>query len=183
MSDKIRYDEEMKNNPSLQDNNFNVFIKNKNTMSWWDDVAVEQNGKWFKIIGCNLEVLKNYEITQLIQSYHSFVDYYNMLVTTINNKPLNMAYLKVINFDDILLDAEKLEKDVKIFKIKIQKLELELKERILEYIISKEITIEERTLTKSLFTIFVTMFRWKKHDSSNHAVQMSVTNNLVRYQA
>ena len=29
MSDKIRYDEEMKNNPSLQDNNFNVFIKNK----------------------------------------------------------------------------------------------------------------------------------------------------------
>lgn len=167
----------------LEDFNFNVFIKNKNTMSWWDDIGIEKDGKWFRIIGCNLDVIINYEITQLIQSYHSFVDYYNMLVTTVNHKPLNMAYLKVVNFEDILIDIEKIEKDIKIFRIKIQKLELELKERILDYITSKDIILEERTLTKSLFAVFTTMFKWKKNDSNSHAIQVSVTNNLVRYQA
>ena len=161
----------------------NVFIKNKNTLSWWEDINLESKNKQFKIVGCSLPIKDNYELTQLIQSYHTFVEYHNMLVTTCNNKPLNMAYLKIVDFKDILLDAERLEKDIAIFKTKIQLLELHLKDLILTYIEEGTITIEERTVTKTFFNVFRNIFRWKKHDSNHNAVQVAVTNNLVRYQS
>lgn len=159
----------------------NVSIKNRNTLSWWDDIYLESKNKTFKIIGCSLPVNKNYELTQLIHSFHAFVDYHNMLVTTCNNKPLSMAYLKIVDFKDILLDAEKLEKDIGVFKLKIQLLELHLKEEILTYIQDGSIAIEEKTATKTFFKTLGNIFRWKKHDSSTAAVQVAVTNNLVNY--
>ena len=159
----------------------NVTIKNKNTMSWWDDIALVSQNKTYKIIGCSLPIAVNYELTQLIQSYHAFVDYHNMLVTTCNNKPLSMAYLKIVDFKDILLDAEKLEKDIAIFKLKIQLLELHLKDQVLIHIQEGSIAIEEKSATKTFFKTLENIFRWKKHDSTYASVQVAVTNNLVKY--
>lgn len=159
----------------------NVFIKNKNTQSWWDDIILTSKNRQFKIFGCTLPVVDNYKLKHLIQSYHSFVEYHNMLVTTVNNKPLSYAYLDVVNYEDILLDAEKIEKDIAIFKTKLQLLELHIRETIIDYVTNGVILLEEKTITKSFFGIFANIFRLKKHSDKNNMVQFAVINNLVKY--
>lgn len=62
----------------------------------------------------------------MLLSYYSFVEYYNNLVITINNKPLSLAHLKVLNFDGILKDMENIETMALIFKTRIKELELKL---------------------------------------------------------
>ncbi len=158
-----------------------IKLVNKNSNSWWDDIFVTLDGQEYKVVGCSLDVISNYDLTQMLLSYYSFVEYYNNLVITINNKPLSLAHLKVLNFDGILKDMENIETMALIFKTRIKELELKIISDIRQYVKENKIVLEKKTLGTKMNRAFKNVFKLKRDDSHANAVQVSVTNNLVGY--
>lgn len=165
-----------------ENNGLQIKIVNKNTTSWWDDILITENNIVFKVVGCSLDVKANYKLTQMLQSYYSFVTYYNNLVITINNKPLSLAHLNVLDINDTLEVMENVEKAVLSFKQKVKMLEAEIVCDINTFISTGKIVIEKKSFTSSFGKTFKSIFKWKKHDDSHaNAVQVSVQNNLMGY--
>lgn len=158
-----------------------IKLVNKNGNSWWNDIHAVLDGQEYKVVGCSLDVISNYDLTQMLLSYYSFVEYYNNLVITINNKPLSLAHLKVLNFDGILKDMENIETMALIFKTRIKELELKIISDIRQYVKENKIVLEKKTLGAKMNRAFKNVFKLKRDDSHANAVQVSVTNNLVGY--
>lgn len=158
-----------------------IKLINKNGNSWWNDIQASIDGQEYKVIGCSLDVISNYDLTQSLLSYYSYVEYYNNLVITINNKPLSLAHLKVLNFENILKDMENIETMALIFKTKIKELELKIISDIRSYVKEGKIVLEKKTLGNKLNKALKNIFKWKRDDSHANAVQISVSNNLVGY--
>ncbi len=165
-----------------QNMDLQIKIVNKNTTSWWDDIIVLENNVMFKVVGCSLDVKTNYKLTQMLQSYYCFVTYYNNLVITINNKPLSLAHLGVLDINDTLEVMEDVEKAVLLFKDKIKILETEIVNDIKSYLKVGKISIEKKSFTTSFGKTFKSILVWKnRNDSHANAVQVSVSNNLMGY--
>ena len=158
-----------------------IKLVNKNGNSWWNDIHAVLDGQEYKVVGCSLDVISNYDLTQMLLSYYSFVEYYNNLVITINNKPLSLAHLKVLNFDGILKDMENIETMALIFKTRIKELELKIISDIRQYVKENKIVLEKKTLGTKMNRAFKNVFKLQRDDSHANAVQVSVTNNLVGY--
>ena len=158
-----------------------IKLVNKNGNSWWNDIHAVLDGQEYKVVCCSLDVISNYDLTQMLLSYYSFVEYYNNLVITINNKPLSLAHLKVLNFDGILKDMENIETMALIFKTRIKELELKIISDIRQYVKENKIVLEKKTLGTKMNRAFKNVFKLKRDDSHANAVQVSVTNNLVGY--
>lgn len=158
-----------------------IKLVNKNGNSWWNDIHTILDGQEYKVVGCSLDVISNYDLTQSLLSYYSYVEYYNNLVITINNKPLSLAHLKVLNFEGILKDMENIETQTLIFKTKIKELELKIISDIRKYVKEGKIVLEKKTLGTKVNKAFKNIFKWKIDDSHANAVQVSVSNNLVGY--
>ncbi len=158
-----------------------IKLVNKNGNSWWNDIHALLDGQEYKVVGCSLDVISNYDLTQMLLSYYSFVEYYNNLVITINNKPLSLAHLKVLNFDGILKDMENIETMALIFKTRIKELELKIISDIRQYVKENKIVLEKKSLGTKMNRAFKNVFKLKRDDSHANAVQVSVTNNLVGY--
>lgn len=158
-----------------------IKLVNKNGNSWWNDIHAVLDGQEYKVVGCSLDVISNYDLTQMLLSYYSFVEYYNNLVITINNKPLSLAHLKVLNFDGILKDMENIETMALIFKTRIKELELKIISDIRQYVKENKIVLEKKSLGTKMNRAFKNVFKLKRDDSHANAVQVSVTNNLVGY--
>lgn len=165
-----------------QTNNYEVYLKNKNASNWYEDLTIVKNGEVHKVIGSKIDILANYELTQLIKSYHSYVDYYNMLVTTTSNKPMTLAYLDVFNFENILVDIEKIEKDVLLFKNKILNLENSIKDKILTYLKDEVIILQRKSISRSLLSSIKGIFRVSYKTPLENAIDTTVKNNLVTNQ-
>ena len=174
----------MENNTETQvvESGLEIKIVNKNTNNWWDDIIITNENNVFKINGCSLDVKANYKLTQMLQSYYSFVTYYNNLVVTINNKPLSLAHLKVIDLNNTLESMELIEKSVVDFKFKIKALESEIIVDLNKFIKDGLISLEKKSFGSTYGKAFKSMFNWKKrNDSYANAIQVSVSNNLMGY--
>ena len=158
-----------------------ITIVNKNTLSWWDDINLKADETSYRISGCSLDIMKNYELTQMIQAYHCYVAYYNMMVSTSNNKLLSLSYLRIMDFENILLDIEKIELDLNAFKEKVIMLENTIKEKLLSYISLNVIELEEKSFSISLVSALKNIFKTKHKSSDTVALGMTVQNTMVKY--
>ena len=148
----------------VKSNEYLIKLISGNSAFWWRDVKISKNNESLIVIDAKLDVSTNYEMVQMIDSYHSYVVYHDNLVKAIFNKPLSIASLNIVNDDNILKTIEILEKDLLIYREQILALENKIVNKIKEFINDNNLILTEDDLSYRLNKIF-NVFKLSKHNN------------------
>jgi len=139
-----------------------IKLVRSNSTFWWRDIKMSLNNKNVIVIDVKLDVSTNYEMVQMIDSYHSYVLYHDNLVKAIYNKPLSIASLNIVNDDNILDTIDKLEKDLLLYRKQIIELEKKIVDRIKYFITTDRVVLQEDDFSYRINRLF-NIFKFSKY--------------------
>lgn len=145
-------------------NEYVISLINSNSTFWWKDIKISKDNKNVVVIDAKLDVSNNYEMVQLIDSYHSYVLYHDNLVKAIFNKPLSVASLNIVNDDNILKTIETLEKNLLVYRNQILALEDKIVKKIKDFIKEEKIILQDDDFSYKVNKIF-NVFKLSKHNN------------------